>query len=246
MQRKLMVAVYQCVAAFNALLPRDTKHYITLKPDFFAMKRLILPVIIGLLFSLTTVSCGSNKVAKASYPEYTAKGSTGTRTVTKVKEEIDECEQEALNAPAGELRAYASAVDEDRDFARQQAVLFAKANLVDQIESLVLNVMKGYRGKIKANGKSSSEADIRQDAGSMAERVVENCRIICSNRYRMSDGTYECVVCISVPSDNAEKVAGATALSDDERLGVEFHEQEFRNSYREELERFREMQKERK
>ena len=210
------------------------------------MKQLILTVILGLLFSLTSVSCGSKKVARASYPEYTSQGNTGTRTVTKVKEELDECEQEAINAPAGELRAYASAVDEDRDFARQQAVLFAKANLVDQIESLVLNVMKGYRGKIKANGKSSSEADIRQDAGSMAESVVENCRIICSNRYRMSDGTYECSVCISIPSNSAENVAGATVLTEDERLGVEFHEQEFRNSYREELERFRQQQKERK
>lgn len=62
----------------------------------------------------------------------------------------------------------------------------------------------------------------------------------------MSDGTYECAVCISVPSDNAEKISGAIALSDDERLNVEFHEQEFRNSYREELERFRQMQKENK
>ena len=79
----------------------------------------------------------------------------------------------------------------------------------------------------------------------MAERVVENCRIICSNRYRLSDGTYECSVCISIPSPDAEKVAGAAALSDDERLGVEFREQEFRNSYKEELERFRQMQQER-
>ncbi len=169
------------------------------------MKRLIFPIILVLMLSMTTVSCGSNKVAKASYPEYTSKGNTGTRTVTKVKEELDECEQEALNAPANELRAYASAIDEDRDFARQQAVLFAKANLVDQIESIVLNVMKGYRGKIKANGKASSEADIRQDAGSFAESVVENCRIICSNRYRMSDGTYECTVCISVPAGRSRK-----------------------------------------
>lgn len=207
---------------------------------------MIFLVVAALTLSLITPSCSSKKVAKASYPEYTSKGNTGTRTVTKVKEELDECEQESLNAPANELRAYASAVDEDRDFARQQAVLFAKANLVDQIESLVLNVMKGYRAKIKYNGKASSEANIRQDAGSMAERVVENCKIICSNRYRMSDGTYECSVCISIPNDIAETVAGATALNDDERLGVEFREQEFRNSYREELERFRQMQKERK
>ncbi len=199
-------------------------------------------------FTLMTTcnSCGSSKIQKASYPEYTSVGNNGTRTVGKVKEELDECELESINEPANEFRAYASAVDEDRDFARQQAVLFAKANLVDRLESMVLNVMKGYRGKIQANGKSSSEADIRQDVGSMAERVVENCRIICSNRYRLSDGTYECSVCISIPAGDAEKIAGATTLTEDERVGVEFHEQQFRDSYREELERFRQQQKERR
>ena len=210
-----------------------------------AMKKLIYPLVAAFLLSVTTVACSSKKVQKASYPEYTAAGNTGTRTVSKIKEEIDECEQESLNAPASELRAYGSAIDEDRDFARQQAVLFAKASLVDQIESLVLNVIKGYRAKLQFEGKTSNEAHIKQDVGSMAERVVENCRIICSNRYRLSDGTYECSVCISIPSPGAEKVAGAAALSDDERLGVEFREQEFRNSYKEELERFRQMQQER-
>lgn len=212
------------------------------------MKAIRLIVIGSMAFTLMTTanSCGSSKVQKASYPEYTSVGNTGTRTVEKVKEQIDECEEESLNEPSNEYRAYASAIDEDRDFARQQAVLYAKANLVDRLESMVLNVMKGYRSKVQANGKSSSEADIKQDVGSMAERVVENCRIICSNRYRLSDGTYECSVCISIPANDAEKIAGAVALTEDERVGVEFHEQQFRNSYREELERFRQQQKERR
>lgn len=183
---------------------------------------------------------------KASYPEYTSKGNTGTRTVQKVKDDIDECEEQSINEPSGEYRAYGSAIDEDRDFARQQAVLFAKAQMVDRLESQVLNVMKGYRAKVTANGKSSSEADIKQDVGSMAERVLENCKIVCSNRYRLSDGTYECSVCISMPATDAELIAGAAVLNDDERLNVEFHEQQFRNSYREELDRFRKQRAERK
>lgn len=209
------------------------------------MKKLIFPLATALLIAFSGTSC-SQKVAKASYPEYTSKGNTGTRTVQKVKEEVDECEEQSLNEPANEYRAYGSAVDEDRDFARQQAVLFAKAQMVDRLESQVLNVMKGYRAKVTANGKSSSEADIKQDVGSMAERVLENCKIVCSNRYRLSDGTYECSVCISMPATDAELIAGAAVLNDDERLSVEFHEQQFRDSYRDELERFRKQQKERK
>lgn len=56
-------------------------------------------------------------MAVASYPEYTGEGNTGSKRVTKVKEMIDECEKLSLEAPSGELRAYASAIDEDRDFA---------------------------------------------------------------------------------------------------------------------------------
>ncbi len=194
-----------------------------------------------LIFSVLTItSCGSSKKATiASYPEYTGIGNTGTKKVTKTKEDIDECEQMALQAPSGEMRAYASAIDEDRDFARQQAVLFAKGQMVSNIQSLVLNVMKGYRAKTKKDGLSTSSADIKQDVNMMAERVVEGCRILCSNRYALSDGTYECAVCIAIGSPDVEKVAGATVLSQDEKLGVEFEAQKFRDSYKEELERFR-------
>ena len=192
-----------------------------------------------LLVSLGFSSCGGSKIAVASYPEYTGEGNTGTKKVSKVKEEIDECEELSLNAPAGELRAYASAVDEDRDFARQQAVMFAKAQLVSDIEALVLNVMKGYRGKTKKDGVSTSSADIKQDVGLMAENVVEGCTVVCSNRYALSDGTYECSVCISITSPDVEKVAGVATLTEDEKLGVEFEAEKFKDSYKEELEKFR-------
>ncbi len=209
--------------------------------------KLIVSIGVALCAMLTFCSCGSSKkVQKASYPEYTSVGNNGPRTVSKVKEELDECEIESLNEPANEFRSYGSAVDEDRDFARQEAVLYAKAALADRIESMVLNVMKGYRSKLKVHGKVSSEADIKQDVGLMANRVLENCRIICSNRYRLSDGTYECSVCISIPAPDAEKIVGTAIIDEDERAGVEFHEEQFRNSYREELERFRKEQKERR
>lgn len=201
---------------------------------------LALAVVSGLTFA----SC-SKKVNVATYPEYTKAGNTGVKAVQKVKEEIDECEQMEIDCPTSEMRAYASAVDEDRDFARQQAVLFAKASLASQIESLVLNVQRAYRGTVKGNGKRSSEADIKQDVGSMAEHTLNNSRVICSNRYRLSDGTYECSVCISIPSGEVEKIAGVAMLNDDERMQIEFNAERFRDSYREELERYRAEQKNR-
>lgn len=204
------------------------------------MKECIYFMVLFLSVSVLFSSCGgSKKAATASYPEYTGAGNTGTKKVTKVKEEIDECEELSLQAEAGELRAYGSAIDEDRDFARQQAVLFAKGQMVSDIEALVLNVMKAYRGKTKKDGVSTSSADIKQDISSMAENLVNGCRVICSNRYALSDGTYECSVCIAVGTPEVEKIAGASTLSEEEKLKVEFDAQKFRDSYKEELEKFR-------
>lgn len=206
------------------------------------MKKSIYFLVLIFSVSVLFTSCGgSKKAAVASYPEYTGEGNTGTKKVKKVKEELDECEEQAMEAQSGELRSYGSAIDEDRDFARQQAVLFAKGQMVSDIEALVLNVMKGYRGKTKKDGVSTSSSDIKQDVQLMAERLVEGCRIICSNRYALSDGTYECSVCIAVGTPDVEKVAGAATLSDDEKRGVEFEAQKFRDSYKEELEKFRAM-----
>lgn len=206
------------------------------------MKTGVILLAGALLLSANLVSCSSSKQPVASYPDYTGAGNTGTRMVNKVEDKLDECEQESLNAPADEWRAYGSAVDEDRDFARQQAVLFAKANLIDQMQSLTLSVSKAYRGRVKANGLAASEADIKQDVGSMAEQMLENCRIICSKRYVLSDGTYECVVCISVPAKNVEMVAGNAVLNDDARMKVEFNAKQFRDTYADELAKFRQNQ----
>lgn len=196
------------------------------------------------VFALVLVSCGTKKVVKASYPEYTAQGNTGPRTVTKVEEKLDDCELESLNEPETEYRAYGTATDEDYDFARHQATLNAKAALADRLQSQVINVMKAYREKTKTKGKTLNEAQIKQDMGSMAEQTLEDCRVVCSKRYRMSDGTYQSSVCVAIPSKTAETMTGAAALSEDERVGVEFHAEQFRDSYKEELERFRkQMQK---
>ena len=151
-----------------------------------------------------------------------------------------------MNAPAGEFRAYGSAVDDDRDFARHQAVLSAKAALADQLESMVMDVMRSYRNKIQTSTKKWNEADVKQDIQSMAGTVIENCRVVCSERYVMSDGSYECSICVSVPARMAETLAGATAINDDERMGVEFHEEQFRDSYKDQYEEFLRLQKERK
>lgn len=192
-----------------------------------------------------SIASDAKKKKNDNYPQYTTQSGSQKAKRAK-KDDIDKCEEESMNAPAGEFRAYGSAVDDDRDFARHQAVLSAKAALADQLESMVMDVMRSYRNKIQTSTKKWNEADVKQDIQSMAGTVIENCRVVCSERYVMSDGSYECSICVSVPARMAETLAGATAINDDERMGVEFHEEQFRDSYKDQYEEFLRLQKERK
>ncbi len=208
------------------------------------MRKILLIVLVAFILPCTAMSCAAKKKAKDNYPQYTTQSGNQKAKRAK-KDDIDKCEEESMNAPASEFRAYGSAVDDDRDFARHQAVLSAKAALADQLESMVMDVIKSYRNKIQAAGKKWNEADVKQDIQSMSGTVLENCRVVCSERYVMSDGSYECSVCVSVPAKMTETLAGATALNDDERMGVEFHEEQFRDSYKDQYEAFRKQQQER-
>lgn len=186
------------------------------------------------LTAIITTSCGSSKQS-APYPDYMA----GRSQTKGVKLKREECEQLAMDAPVSELRAYASAVSGNRDFSRQKAVLYAKGQLSSDIEAVVLNVMKAYRGETAKGTRQTYVEDVKQDIAQMAEQTLENCRVVCSNLYAMPDGTYECHVCVSVPSGEVEKIAGATVLTQDEKLGVQFEAEQFRSSYAQELAKFR-------
>lgn len=202
------------------------------------MKRFLLIALVALLMPVAGVSCAAKKKAKTQ--EYSNSG-----VPTRVqKEERDECLIEAQNEPKDEIRAYGSGISTTRDFARHKATMFAKGELVSRLSTTVLNVMKGYRNDLGLGEKSINEDDVKQDIGLMSEREVENCRIICSDVYRLSDGKYECVVCVSIPASKAEAISGAAAMNEDERTQVEFHEEQFRKSYREELEEFRRLSRE--
>ena len=130
------------------------------------------------------------------------------------------------------------AIDYDRDFARQSAVANARAQMASDIQALVTNVFKNYRATTTKNNVSTSEADRQQDIISIAEEVISRTTITCSKRYRLSDGRYECAVCVSMVQSASEDIEKAV-LSEDAKLGVRFDAEQFRKSYQEELERYR-------
>lgn len=66
---------------------------------------------------------------------------------------------------------------------------------------------------------------------------MANTAVICSKRYIVNNG-YECEVCVAMVG-KIEDAAKKAVLSEDAALEVEFDEKRFRESYQEELARYR-------
>lgn len=213
------------------------------------MKKILSFSVITLLLSgsLAFTSCRSKQVVAYPYPNYTAPTTPAAPTTPttpatsqsqRVEEEIDECEKESMKMEGELLRAYGSAIDYDKDFARQIAATNARAQMASDIKALITNVMKNYRGTTRQNAASTSSADVQQDITSIADEVITRTSIICSKRYRLADGRYECTVCVSMVKPIEEEVGGLI-LSEDKKLGVQFNAEQYRKAYQDELARYR-------
>ena len=226
----------QCFHEFNILL-----YYLCIyKPlnTIDMKKNLAYGMFTALaLVGLLLPSCRT-KTVYAPYPNYTNAPQNQIPPNNKVEEELDDCEKESLQMEGDLLRAYGSAIDYDRDFARQSAVANARAQMASDIKALVTNIFKNYRATTTKNNVSTSGADRQQDIISIADEVISRTTITCSKRYRLSDGRYECAVCVSMVQSASEDIEKAV-LSEDEKLGVRFDAEQFRKSYKEELEKYR-------
>lgn len=191
--------------------------------------------------SLFMSSCGSQKqVVYQPYPNYTTPQGQpiAQKTVTREEEEIDECEKKSMEMEGDLLRAYGSAIDLDKDFARQSAVANARAQMATDIKALVGNIYKNYRATTTRNNVSTASADRQQDIYQMAEEVISRTTVICSKRYKLGDGRYECSVCISMVG-SAQSTIEKGIMSEDAKLGVRYDAEQFRKSYKEELEAYK-------
>lgn len=203
-------------------------------------------ILFAAMAAMIACSCGAAKKTSSTTPQYVTPSSQETKpTVTKVKEEIDECEEKSYDWSDGCMKAYASAINPDRDFARTNATLNARAELSASISTLVTNVIKSYRASVAKDTptKATYEASISQTADAMAQEQMAYTHVVCSNRYQINDANtlcYEVSVCVAM-SNQIENVCkkAVEQLSNEDVLGVKFNEEQFRKSYQEELEAYR-------
>lgn len=165
----------------------------------------------------------------------------GNSHLGRVEEDLDECEEMSMDFSDGTLKAYASAINPDRDFARTTATTRARAELAASISAVVTNVIKSYRGSTTVGTSQDLEENIRQIADVTAEEQMGYTAVACSKRYALSDGRYEATVCVKMMNDLADTCREAVkkSLSAEEKTRVEFNEQRFRDSLEEGLQRYR-------
>lgn len=197
------------------------------------MKKIYLLLAVLLITGMYSTSCTAKKNLNSSKdPE----------KITRVKEDIDKCEEMSNDISDGKLKAYGSAIDQNRDFARQSAILNARGELAASVKALVTNVFKTYRSTVTSEELTSSQANRNQTIDLMAQEVISNSTVLCSERYALSNGTYEYVVCIGMVVKMEEK-AKEVILGQDEILKVQFNEQNFRDAYKKELDAYKEQKK---
>lgn len=160
---------------------------------------------------------------------------------TEVK--LNECEELSMDFSDGSLKAYASAVNVDKDFARTTAVTRARAELAASLKSLVTNVIKTYRRSDTVGTIQDYEDKAEQTADVIAEEQMAYTAVACSKLYVVSNGKYEAAVCVKMINDFQEVCRDAVkrALSEDDKLRTEFDEVRFRKSAEESLSRYRQM-----
>ncbi|WP_456086388.1 hypothetical protein [Parabacteroides sp.] len=200
-------------------------------------------IFILTMMSLTSFvlfsSCGGSKNAPvASYPEYTSEGKAKANVVTKV-DDTDECENAVLECPPNEFRAYGSAISVSRDLGRTKVISRAKNQLISDLSALILSVVEDYvQEYIKDKNFSLSESTKRY-ISSVSERMLENNNIVCNKTYLRSDGNYECIVCISIQKEDVENIAEDAAISESEKMKIDFDKETFLNSQKDKIDRYR-------
>ena len=198
------------------------------------MKKIFFLITASLTILGMSFSCSAIGNAAMSQTSYNSIGNSSSKTrVEKEKIDLDECEEESMREPSNELRAYASAVDDEREFAREEAILLAEAALVERIESLVESTVERYQHKIKVDGNTLNQKEIVKDVKSRAVREIKNWKIICSNLYRLSDGNYEYHICVSIQNSIPETIIRTAIINESDRKGVKINKVALDESYKE-------------
>lgn len=204
------------------------------------MKRLIHLAAFTAMLSLLFACGSSKKVAQTSQPE-TPKSSG--QIISEYAE----------SAPKGVLRGFGTYEDTEEWFAYKAASAIARSDIAASVAVKVTSAIKLYKGKYgvesyNAERTERSDKDSeKRDEGAVkeiAEEILQGARVVKSLVDKNPNGTVTVYCCVEVDSktlanylSNNSKIK--SLVTEEERMTIDFHRQEFEDSLREEFDKFK-------
>lgn len=166
-------------------------------------------------------------------PEQKAASSRGAKL------EKEECELLSVQESKA-WRASGNGVSQEEAFARSIAELNAKTRLARQLEEQINSLIRSTNVQHRTGGAQDLVSKASEIAEGYADKLLTNVRTICSNTYVKDDGTYNVYVCVEMGEAGLSRIH--KQLSDDQKLSIDFAEQQFKKEMEKAKEDYRNRQ----
>ena len=195
------------------------------------MKRIIYVMTSVLL----TFSCGTQQNLSSTQQQLISANSP-----QRVKVEQEECEKLTYEE-SDFFRGYGVAKSADKMFARNQASMLARNEIVNAVKTTGSNTIKRMRENYaKINEKGITNDGLGKTVemiGSIAEEELVGAKIIKSNVYKIGN-EYEVHVCVELTKvDMSQKIFNS--LPDEEKILIDYKYDKFNKEFKSDLEEYR-------
>ena len=182
-------------------------------------------LIMGITILLLT-SCGNTK--KAS--ETTAIGETRT-------EVIDPCKDYSKNTE-GMIRATASAISPNHQFAKEKALAAAKNIISQKVNVTVNGLFANYVNEYDVKNEQEFSAKTQAITEQSTNQILTGLNSTCQKDYKLSSGKYEIYIGLELPVENIGKSIFDN-ISKDDKIKLDYDYEKFKEEMQKELEKQR-------
>ncbi len=156
------------------------------------------------------------------------------QNVGRIKKERDECQEMALKAPDGTIRAWGEGVSMKESFANNLAELDARTKIARQLEMAMESLISSFNEQYAKDGVLDESGKANELQQGYVSKILTGTVPVCSNVYILPDGKNQVYVCIELSAENVQNIV--KRLSAETKLDIDFAE----HNYRKEMEKARE------
>jgi hypothetical protein len=205
-------------------------------------KRIFNAIAIISITCIVAIGCGSTRKVTSGYVSNQTKPATDAQATAAnrgLKIQREECEEIAMEA-TDKMRAAGNAQSDSEPFATNLAMLDARSNLAQQLEVLVMGMIRNFNQQHQAGEGFTSVAKAGQFQQGYFEQILTNTRQIAKNTYVRENGAYNVYVCVEMSEQQQRAVH--KKLTDDQMIGIDYQEHLFMDDMVKAKEEYRQRQ----